>query len=1407
MPKVVTDHALIAELDRAFGRTAPAAAAPARSILEGEERELAKTAPPLAVARDVLSGEILAKLPRQLTGSEAAQHLDLARRTHGLTPEYREVSGSPGGASLQFAANVASDVVGVVGSKASLPVELAVLAGRDMGQLAAAGLQDVAAAAHRLDAPEVGDWLFGEATNRALASRQAREGSALWGAATDSVGRHMEFIKGAMFGASPALYAGADAMIKGDDVGKAAWETLLAYPVTSLLPGVGLGRKAATVGGKPVIRQGETVSTPHGDPVRLNTLGERVFEPVTKLAQSPMVQGAQGAIGDIARSALESAQRTIEPAWQRLAFDVVPPDRVKQQRAIAKANQAANRPSPAAKGLVDAVRHHNLLNDLATEMADPALNGNSTRDKLAALEGLHPEAEGVMDAPLIDPAARAGAQAFGETLVAHGMDPAVAQDVVPFVLFEGIHLNRTDPTFEPMQAISATKAAIDALPPPQRAPYLAALQARAEQSARNPAFVAAADKTWNNNGSLEWAPRSEVRQRDGYLSALESLRKTDRDSGAPVFDLTHPELGELRNTYTFDLFNKHIDELGNTANAKQRVMALLRSAPTSRLVANPNAPAHVQALVQWADRPDGSRRKFLDHINKASVEVAANLGVDPIVVAKHFDRYLSRAFTDAVQVNADLGKMLDAMGQTPALAAKMGTLLRSGRHRRKLTDAEAMDRFGELVDTGAITLDNVLAATAGQMIGMSQHLHSMGEMFGELQAAGRVSDTPRPGWVHTGTAKAALADKAASKDPYNFALGKLADKWVDPVVGKQLGLLGQAVGQAPAWLSLWRWTKTVANVPMYQARNFLQDHAGIWALSGVSPYWGGGKKSRITAEADVQRWHDTGVISPLLMEAMEHGVVDPSGVPMQGNVGNPVAQAYVANIATIINAHASKASDPGARLGAIAEAIAMVRMGKGMPRELATAALTAAQKVRTEYGDRVAKGDPAWRAALPAPSDFMRGMHEALVETGLSRWTANQEQARRLYAYAVGREHLKLAPEHAAVLAAESAYGVERPDANWQKVQNSPVGAIMLPGFFNFGIWQSKKYSQRALNDKGLYAAYVIEQGVRAMNEAELLESDDEAKHWKSRMAAAYMRRSASPDVGLSTGADVADALRTIGLPRAADLLQKGDPAIVFDMRDLGGYQTWLHNIRTDLSGPEYYLQFGPIGGLLAQVADPDSRDPFRVNTGVPQGTPGNMPHFKQYIGGLMAAMSPTWFNRLGEGRSVVHQVVGSVRSVQTGEPQRQYPRGSQLTPIDAIGQTMGPLGISTVDGLAMADAVNRRMKGIKMEITRKAAGEKARIAPSTPAAVAQLQEGQINALAKTKQMELGLSWMYGGMDGSQFRAAREKIEQIRRAEVKRAQTEGSAGSGLSAWWDDATIASGVTAIQEAVTGAMKEFE
>lgn len=136
----------------------------------------------LNVVRSGVSGEIVPQAvdwvrhlfgdEHEKTGATVSRELELERRGGGMLPEYRQLSGGPVDKSIQFAANAAGDVVGMVGSIPALATEALTMAGRDLGRAAGALTTDVATAAYRHGYEALARKLFGDISARALAHKQ-----------------------------------------------------------------------------------------------------------------------------------------------------------------------------------------------------------------------------------------------------------------------------------------------------------------------------------------------------------------------------------------------------------------------------------------------------------------------------------------------------------------------------------------------------------------------------------------------------------------------------------------------------------------------------------------------------------------------------------------------------------------------------------------------------------------------------------------------------------------------------------------------------------------------------------------------------------------------------------------------------------------------------------------------------------------------------------------------------------------------------------------------------------------------------------------------------------------------------------------------------------------------------------
>lgn len=1416
--KPVRDPELLAKLQKLAEQPAPMPRRQPQTALQPtiarQEDEVPAT---VEWARSAASGDFVANLP-SLTGVRGMQALEEARRTRGQSAELRKVDDSFVQGPIQFATNVLGDAVGIAASAVSLPVEAAVLGGKVAGKFAGAAATDIAGLAQRAGADQIADWLVGSSAAKALAKQQERGQFATQRAAGETVDLAKEAASGVAFGLSPAAFEAGQTYKQTGDTGKAAeaaWEAFKAYPLASLMP-INIGARAAMrQGGTPIVRDGMEVQTPRGQPVVLNRVGQAAFEPATRVAQKFSESPPTTAAGQWLARKAQTAEASIQPLWQRLVFDVVPNDTVKAQRAQAAAVRAGRQPSPAVANIADTVQRHNVLRDIDAELTAGQFANATLADKFAAVEGRLEGAEQIYTAPVtLDGAARQSGQALGDVLVAAGMDPALAQQAVPFTLFEGVRATQRGMFAAPVQALDALRAKLESIADPAlRKAEVDRLAQVVEQQMRDPVFLAAADQAWSlPQGGYKWVPGQELRQRAGYIEAFKKAQEADAASGRQVFQLETPELGQLQRDYTAALYDKLVDDVASSPDGRLRVMQALRSQPIARLQANPNAAPHVQALAAWSNSSP-ARRKFVDAINQASLEIADNLGVDPVVIAKNYDRYLSRAFTDHLTAQARLVEKLGLLDDGKPFAIGFGQR-QSNRFRRKLSQGTSGDRLVDMAKNGDIDLQTALAGTADQMMATAQLLFRMNEWHKELSASGMVSDTAKPGWVYTGSEKAAPRKQAASNDPYNFLYGKLADKYVHPQVAKQMGLARDAMRKAWPITQTLRLMLTSMNLPIYPIRNFVQDHGYMFAATGLSPASGKGRQLRLSSAADIDRFAADKLagkpptVSTMMLEAIEQGVVDMDSAIADLAQVPPALRSAVFRQAQQIGAGAVKQTDPIKALEFISDAALALKAGAEPLVELGGVLKRTVLSPRKELGAAAIKAWEMTKLGLEQeglgkivgpPNVFLSALNNKIARSSVMTMMALAEQSRRLYAYRVGREHLNLPPERAALLAQHVAYGVEQPSPAMNRLMTTPVGQVMLPPFLRFGAWQAKNYSQRAINDPALYAAWALRQGLSAANEQDILQTEGKSP-LNTRLAQAFLQRNSAPDIGLANAKDVADVLRPIA-PRLADNIGRRANYLTVSLRDVGGYSSFLSNMDPSVSGLPALVQFNPFARYIATLTTPTLQDPL---TGIPRLPEGDPDFGKRAVAlaQLTAAMMfPQYlFSAVGQASDVA-------KSLATGQPVVTGKTGKEANAAELTRYFLAPLGMTALDQVALSEQLRRRIEANKLDVAKKAAA----FSRSLPLTMPQQERGQalseqaINSAAKQKQIELAVAVAYGA-DPIAARKARETVESLRKQAVATARQGGDASAVLSRWWDNDTVLQLIAPVQAAIEDLLDDL-
>lgn len=1358
----------------------------ARELLGGET---------VAKAPSLLLGD----QPR--TGAQNARELGMERR--GMIPEYREVQGNPQGilqgvanTAADAIAMVGSEVtlpleLGVVGARqlgrlaGGLATDIPVAAYRAGFEEPAKALFGDISARALANKQRQGQY------QTVKAAKETGEGYAEFvkGAAFG--------LSPAAFESARTLIDGGGL----SDVADAGVEALKAYPLASVMPFWHGAKLAGERGGAPIVREGQPVQTITGKPIVANKFGEALFEPVAaveKVAQEVAGMPAAQKVASVAQKgaefvgqqaqkvskygteALDLAERNlrpdqqeqfkairetagdatkaikpaientvkavmdwgkeeVQPAWQRLTYDAVTPKDVTRQQGLTAANQILmSGESPAARNMKVAVTNHGVLRDLQTELADPRFKGATDLEKFQAIEGTLGDTQKLTEVPVMDQAARAAAQELGDLFVQNGMPLEIAQKAVPYTVLEGVRMTKQGKVADPLAPLHLSLAELKAMDPASAQTRIKAYEAIVTANMKDPNFIAAADQAWAGKG-YRWVPGAEVRQRNGYAEAIREVQKEALAQGRPHFDLNVPELGELRKDYTFQLYDKLIDDLNSTPVGRKQLMQLLISSPIARMAANPTSPIHTQALAAWHSQPGGARAKLTERLNEISVEAVKNYGLAPATVLKHYDRWMSRAFTDAINAQIKLSDHIDAMGAELRLPKKVQRQIDSGRFRRKLSEEASNKRFTDMITNGDISLHDALASTVVASMIMANHLHNMAEFHDVWKAQGLLSDSKRPNTVQVAKSLVAPEERAASPDPYNFVYGKLAGKWVDKQVANQLNLVPRAMRTAietmpyiralndlgSEVLGFTRFMKTTGNAIVYPIRNAITDPIIPWAASGESPYTGEGRRLNLEATADVDRMvatrnDPTGmVLSPTLREMLERGVLDPNKVPNDLAIPahmRPGVNAMVKKMEKMVE----EASDPTARVKALTHAFMYAKaMGTAGMVEMPLAGLAAAKDAYKASMLAREGGQTRRLTAARAPSEFIGALNDHLSEIALAQLIGKMETKRAVWAYKVARNKLKLDPDRAAIFVRDTVYGIDKPTELMSRVSQNPLSLIMLPLFSRYGLWQPKRALQRALNDRNLWVNSMLMHGMDAMNEEDLLRDPFLETNHQDRLNRLHVQHVAAGDIGLGSVNGVQEFMRFAGVPEAVvSSVGKPNNLIDQDLTNLIGGQTFIHQYKPEKQNLEAWTQFGVYGGLVSQAMNDQLRNPeFREQTGLRPGETKSLLSTapRELTKSLVYHTFPSsWLTPsrpedpsstpipipfIGRAAGVTEKIG---RAAIEGRPALKNVYGEKINPIDMASREFGSFAPNIIDGASFQARLAAKLKAQENEVRKK---------------------------------------------------------------------------------------------------------
>jgi hypothetical protein len=130
-----------------------------------------------------------------------------------------------------------------------------------------------------------------------------------------------------------------------------------------------------------------------------------------------------------------------------------------------------------------------------------------------------------------------------------------------------------------------------------------------------------------------------------------------------------------------------------------------------------------------------------------------------------------------------------------------------------------------------------------------------------------------------------------------------------------------------------------------------------------------------------------------------------------------------------------------------------------------------------------------------------------------------------------------------------------------------------------------------------------------------------------------------------------------------------------------------------------------------------------------------------------------------------VGQTAKVAKSLATGEGVPVSSTGKQANIMDLTKYFLAPLGMQTVDQIALAEGLERRTNAKLRQSGMRAAQYRAGVPLDLPPEVRgkMLSEAAINAQSKLKQIELSAALAYGNADPRQVAEARQLVEQRRK--------------------------------------------
>ena len=798
---------------------------------------------------------------------------------------------------------------------------------------------------------------------------------------------------------------------------------------------------------------------------------------------------------------------------------------------------------------------------------------------------------------------------------------------------------------------------------------------------------------------------------DTMSRAREMMTETLAEEGEtmPYFPVT--EHGALMETSLFSDWKRHA-ERAVSEDGKARLLAVMALDPVLRINASKKAGPFAKRVAEVMSNPMNGLHKYRRFVQKLSYEASKNLGLDPVLLARNYDSYLSRMLKEAA--NSEASIFQDLVG------GYVGKYLtgRGSRIARRLSKRRSDQWMSDLTQRGVIDIERVLMNTVTQtahLADLMKYYSDLKDSFVKSGLAVEPVDGAKPkvspGWEQIAVTK---EKGGAGGNPYNFVLGKLAGLYVHPTVAKRLRLTRRAMKSASGLLTTWKLMHTIYNPPGYPIRNHIGDFVNIIAATGKNPWMPGNSKHR-------KMWRDSEQESALrLIEPDTPMTKEWLEMMHMGVVGDVV---HVADVSGASSAFVGKATSLSRRLASMmvlgdADAKSLVEsvqlpplrlmqlqsLGRitkrlspkgmwGQFKKLKNSLLELRSEWQKTKGLELGLEDKAVYSWLLG-SEKLNEFNTWLGNNALAQWNIAKENGRRAYLYRHAKKNMGMKPGEAANFVKTVLHDYGDKPAWLERAQKSDVRQFLLPPFLTYGYKQALYGTKRVLNDPHLPVAAALVKGMVAWNMQANHEEEQNNRNYMAMIRLSGNTRWGNDRWLLGSNKKFAESAQALGAGKhLVDAIGQGKLAMTLPLRDLFNLNTMLTDIRPSADPMEQLARSAPFFDMAYASTSSHGESIAQRTIGNPASTEGHHVLQRKLTFLAMNFIPHHMWRQLSTSAKAIH-------TAATGEKHRTK-SGTLISPAEALRPLLPATPISPIDQANVVMRIEMALKGELSELSQ----------------------------------------------------------------------------------------------------------